>query len=76
MVTPVTISWHDTTLGSDGASVPTVKTEAIWLDGGVQEVDVALQLASASAITSVINTPVILEFRIATLLIRPVARID
>jgi hypothetical protein len=64
---PVTISWHDTTLGS-GASVPTVNTEA-WALGAGEELLVPPQLESKTAANNEANTPIPLRFNINFLLI-------
>jgi hypothetical protein len=64
----VTITWHETTLGN-GASVPTVKTEANGWGEPDWEVVLLPQLESVRTAKSTKSTPVIFEFCIATLLI-------
>src|ERR1700686_5284612 len=68
-VTPVTITWHETTLGS-GASVPIVKTEAVWSEAVEDFEDVWPPQPDRPRTTrSPTNTSIAGEFPIANLLI-------
>jgi hypothetical protein len=71
IVTPVTINWHETTLGSE-ASVPTVNTEAVFWpvpEDPVLVLEPPPQLHSTATARNVANTPIALDIRIADLLV-------
>jgi hypothetical protein len=72
IVTPVTVISHATTFGK-GASVPTVNTLA-WCTAGTGFVafDPPPQLDSERIAKIAKNTPLVFEFRIATLLVSPI----